>query len=348
MVLSNLLRDKKFLVTCIEVVIEQHIKLMEDNQVINFNEEKSSRLDAFLAKEISDLSRSRIQALIKSGDITVNGQNVKPKYSLELNDQIEVTIPAPEPYEVKAEDLPLEIIHEDSDLVVINKAPGMVVHPAVGSPDGTVVNALLHHCKGELAGIGGVERPGIVHRLDKDTSGCLIVAKRDVAHQELVRQFAERETKKFYLCVTERPLMKKHDTVFTNIGRHPVHRQKMAVLEPGAGKPAITDYYVLHSAEDGTSLVLCVLHTGRTHQIRVHMKHAGAALLGDPIYANIPRQVNQPGRLMLHAWRLGVNHPLKKDWLQSEAPLPPEYLPWVDALEDGVLDSIRDGSFFSE
>ena len=221
----------------------------------------------------------------------------------------------------------------------------MVVHPAVGSPDGTVVNALLHYCEGRLAGIGGVERPGIVHRLDKDTSGCLIVAKRDTAHQELVRQFAERETKKFYLCVTEKPLMKEQDTVFTNIGRHPVHRQKMAVLEPGAGKSAITDYYTLHTKEDGTSLILCVLHTGRTHQIRVHMKHAGAAILGDPIYANISRQVRSTGRLMLHAWRLGVTHPLNSTWLQSEASLPVEYEPWVSALPDGLLESIRDGSF---
>jgi len=294
---------------------------------------------------MTELSRSRIQALIKSGDITVNSAVVKPKYSLEQHDQIDITIPDPEPYEVKAQDLPLDILYEDDGVVVLNKASGMVVHPAVGSPDGTVVNALLHYCEGRLAGIGGVERPGIVHRLDKDTSGCLIVAKRDTAHQELVRQFADRETKKFYLCVTEKPLMKEQDTVFTNIGRHPVHRQKMAVLEPGAGKSAITDYYTLHTKEDGTSLILCVLHTGRTHQIRVHMKHAGAAILGDPIYANISRQVRSTGRLMLHAWRLGVTHPLNSTWLQSEASLPVEYEPWVSALPEGLLESIRDGSF---
>ncbi len=306
------------------------------------------RLDAFLAQELSDHSRSKIQSLIKSGDITVNGSRVKPKYALEQHDQVEVSIPAPASREILPEDLPIEVLYEDQDVIVLNKAPGMVVHPATGSPDGTVVNALLHHCQGELAAAGGEERPGVVHRLDKDTSGCLIVAKQNEAHLELVRQFADRETKKYYLCVTERPLLKERDSVFTNIGRHPVHRQKMAVLEPGAGKPAITDYYTLHTADDGTSLVLCVLHTGRTHQIRVHMKHSGAALLGDPIYANVSRQTNKPGRLMLHAWRLGVTHPRSGEWLQNEAPFPAEYEPWLAALDDGVLDSIRDGSFLEQ
>lgn len=321
---------------------------MAERSVISYSEQGTPRLDAFLAKQLSDLSRSRIQALIKAGDITVNGSPVKPKYALELHDQIEITIPEPKPYEILAQDLPLEILHEDDDLIILNKASGMVVHPAVGSPDSTVVNALLHHCKGQLAGIGGVERPGIVHRLDKDTSGCLVVAKRDIPHRELVRQFAERETKKYYLCVTEKPLAKEQDTVFTNIGRHPVHRQKMAVLDPGTGKPAITDYYTLHTATDGTTLVLCVLHTGRTHQIRVHMKHVGGALLGDPIYANLSRQVVQPSRLLLHAWRLGVTHPGNNKWLQSEAPIPPEYSPWSSALGSGLLDSIRSGAFFAE
>ncbi len=317
---------------------------MESFTVI-FEESSSQRLDAFLAGALQDHSRSRIQALIKSGDITVDEKVVKPKCMLEGGEEIIVTIPPPVPYEVIAQDLPIEIMYEDDGLLVINKASGMVVHPGAGTPDGTVVNALLHHCKGRLAGIGGVERPGIVHRLDKDTSGCLIVAKKDVVHQELVRQFAERETKKFYLAVTERPPLKEKDTIFTNIGRHPVNRQKMAVVDPGAGKAAITDYYTLYTKEDGTSLVLCALHTGRTHQIRVHMKHVGAPLLGDPIYSTISRQKVKTGRLMLHAWRLGVKHPISGDWRQSEAPLPKKYEPWVSHLEEGVLESIRDGSF---
>jgi len=318
---------------------------MADTSTLTYPHEKSERLDAFLAKELSDHSRSRIQALIKSGDITVNGVTVKPKYMLELEDKIEVRIPEPEVFELSAEELPLNILYEDDDIVVINKASGMVVHPATGTPNGTVVNALLHHCGGRLSEIAGEERPGIVHRLDKDTSGCLITAKRDAAHEELARQFAERETRKLYLCVTERPLIRERDTVFTHIGRHPGHRQKMAVVEPGAGKAAITDYYTLHQAEDGTCLVLCVLHTGRTHQIRVHMKHVGGALLADPIYANVKRQCRKVSRLMLHAWRLGVKHPMSGEWLQSEAPLPEEYSPWVNCLDDGVLDSIRSGSF---
>lgn len=314
---------------------------MEETSLISYAENRSQRLDSFLAGELSDLSRSRIQALIKSADITVNGGQVKPKYALEKNDQIQIRIPEPEPYEVLAEDLPLDVLYEDDDLILLNKASGMVVHPAVGSPDGTVVNALLHHCQGQLAEIGGGERPGIVHRLDKDTSGCLIVAKRDVAHQELVRQFAERETKKLYLCVTEKPPLKESDTIFTNIGRHPVHRQKMAVVDPGVGKAAITDYEVLFSAEDGSTLVLCTLHTGRTHQIRVHMKHVGATLLGDPIYANLSRQPVKTGRLMLHAWRLGVRHPVSGDWLQGEAPLPAEFSGWLEHLSVDVLNSLR-------
>ena len=312
---------------------------------IIFQEASSSRLDAFLAKELSDISRSQIQTLIKSGDIQVNGNTVKPKQALEADDEITINIPEPESLEITAEDLPIEPLYEDNEVIIINKASGMVVHPATGSPNGTVVNALLHYCNGQLSSIGGEERPGIVHRLDKDTSGCLIVAKSDTAHEELVRQFAERETKKFYLCVTERPLLKTQDTIFTNIGRHPVHRQKMAVLDPGAGKPAITDYYTLDTKKDGTSLVLCVLHTGRTHQIRVHLKHAGAALLGDPIYSNISRQVTKTGRLMLHAWRLGVTHPIEKTWLQNEAPIPEVFSPWIQSLEKDVLESIRLNTF---
>lgn len=320
---------------------------MEESTTITYAESKSQRLDAFLAKELKDLSRARVQALIKSGDITVNTSVVKPKYSLEANDLIEITIPPPEEYKVEAEDLPIDRLYEDEHLIVINKASGMVVHPAVGSPNGTVVNALLHHCKGELAGIGGVERPGIVHRLDKDTSGCLIVAKNDLTHQSLVSQFAERKTSKMYLAVTEKPPLKQRETVFTNIGRHPVHRQKMAVLEPGAGKSAITDYYILNQLEDGTCLVLCVIHTGRTHQIRVHMKHSGAPLLADPIYSNLSKQKRDTGRLMLHAWRLKVTHPHSKEALQNEAPFPTEYQPWLEGME-GTLEKVRNGKFFRE
>jgi 23S rRNA pseudouridine1911/1915/1917 synthase len=208
----------------------------------------------------------------------------------------------------------------------------MVVHPAPGNPDGTLVNALLHHCRGKLSGIGGVERPGIVHRLDKDTSGCLVVAKSDAAHQSLVTQFSERSSmEKLYLAVSQGIPKPAKDTIFTHIGRHPVNRQKMAVVNPPGGKTAITDYEILSTdAASITALVLCHLHTGRTHQIRVHLHHKGAPLVGDPIYGKPSKTAEQTGRLMLHAWRLSFNHPITGKRHQFEAPIPPEFQPWIE------------------
>lgn len=287
------------------------------------------RIDQFLVGRLPELSRSRIQSLVKSGDILLNGSKTKAKQSVSSGDQIDITIPEPETAEAQPQDIPLDVLHEDADIIVINKASGMVVHPAAGNADGTLVNALLHHCQGQLAGIGGVERPGIVHRLDKDTSGCIVVAKNDIAHQSLVHQFAERETKKQYLTVVQKQPNKDKDTVFTHIGRHPVNRLKMAVVNPGTGKTAITDYSVLHSEPDGTSLILCDLHTGRTHQIRVHMLHIGCPILGDPIYAKPARQPQQPGRLMLHAWKLSLTHPRTSERMHFQAPIPEEYNPWI-------------------
>ncbi|MDA8974974.1 RluA family pseudouridine synthase [Akkermansiaceae bacterium] len=309
-------------------------------QSLTIPEPAGERLDAYLAKELSDLSRSRIQALIKSGHILLNETKVKAKVLLKAGDRITIEIPEPEALDLIAQDLPLEVIHEDEDLIVLNKAHGMVVHPAAGNPDGTLVNALLHHCKGQLAGIGGVERPGIVHRLDKDTSGCIVVAKTDRAHQGLVKQFAERETAKLYLAVAQSPPKGNHQTVFNNIARHPVHRQRMDVCNPGSGKPAITDLHLLHTTDDGTSLILCALHTGRTHQIRVHNRYMGHPLLADPIYSNPSRQKFESPRLMLHAWRLGFTHPGTGQWLQNEAPIPEEFHRWSDEASDR-LEQVR-------
>lgn len=309
-------------------------------QSLTIPEPAGERLDAYLAKELSDLSRSRIQALIKSGHILLNETKVKAKVLLKAGDRITIEIPEPEALDLIAQDLSLEVIHEDEDLIVLNKAHGMVVHPAAGNPDGTLVNALLHHCKGQLAGIGGVERPGIVHRLDKDTSGCIVVAKTDCAHQGLVKQFAERETAKLYLAVAQSPPKENHQTIFSNIARHPVHRQRMDVCNPGSGKPAITDLHLLHTADDGTSLILCALHTGRTHQIRVHNRYMGHPLLADPIYSNPSRQKFQSPRLMLHAWRLGFTHPGTGQWLQNEAPIPEEFHRWSDEVS-GRLEQVR-------
>lgn len=288
------------------------------------------RLDAFLAGRLPDLSRSRIQTLIREQFIQVNGQPAKPRNPVKTGDLITIALPEAVPLDAPAQDIPLTILHEDDDLLVLDKAPGMVVHPAPGNPDGTLVNALLHHCQGRLSGIGGVERPGIVHRLDKDTSGCLVVAKSDAAHQSLVSQFAGRSMEKVYLAVTQGVPRPVKDTVFTHIGRHPVNRQKMAVVNPPGGKAAITDYHVLAvDPATHTALVLCHLHTGRTHQIRVHLHHRGAPLVGDTIYGKPGRASSLTGRLMLHAWQLTFDHPLTRERLHFEAPIPNEFLPWL-------------------
>lgn len=292
-------------------------------------------MDAYLAARLEELSRSRIQSLIREQHITVNGAPVKPRDAVKEGDLINVVIPEALPLENEAQDIAIDVLHEDDDLIVINKAHGMVVHPAAGNPNGTLVNALLHHCRGKLSGIGGVERPGIVHRLDKDTSGCLVVAKSDAAHRSLVEQFSERSTmEKIYLAVTRGVPKPDKDTVFTHIGRHPVNRQKMAVVNPPGGKAAITDYEVKgvdHST--GTALVQCLLHTGRTHQIRVHLHHKGTPIVGDPIYGKSSHKPGLPERLMLHAWKLSFRHPVTGRTVAFEAPIPCEFSPWMDCLD---------------
>jgi 23S rRNA pseudouridine1911/1915/1917 synthase len=294
------------------------------------------RLDSWLASRLADLSRSRIQELIREQYILSNDKPAKPRDAVKVGDVITIALPEAVPAEAAPQDIPLKVLFEDQDIIVIDKDPGLVVHPAAGNPDGTLVNALLHHCRGQLSGIGGVERPGIVHRLDKDTSGCLIVAKHDQAHQHLVGQFSGRTNEKMYLCVTQQTPQPERETVFTHIGRDPRNRQKMAVVTPPAGRASITDYEVLFTdPATRTALVLCHLHTGRTHQIRVHMKHKGTPLIGDPIYAQISRQTVQPGRLMLHAWQLIIDHPRTGERLHFTAPIPPEFAPWLPA--DGSI-----------
>ena len=294
------------------------------------------RLDAYLAAKLPDLSRSRIQTLIREQYILLNGNPAKPRDSVKSGDSISVVIPEAVPDIAAPQDIPLDILYEDDHILVLHKEHGIVVHPAPGNPDGTLVNALLHHCKGQLSGIGGVERPGIVHRLDKDTSGCLVVAKSDIAHQSLSTQFSERSTmEKLYLAVTHGIPAKEKDTIFTHIGRHPVNRQKMAVINPPGGKTAITDYEILAAdAATLTALVLCHLHTGRTHQIRVHLHHKGTPLLGDPIYGKPSQNSERVGRLMLHAWRLTLDHPVSNERLHFEAPIPMEYQPWLGIAKD--------------
>jgi len=278
------------------------------------------RIDRHLVTALPELSRSRIQQLIRSGSVRLNGAITRPHQLVRTGDQIELTNPPPEKIETRPEAIPLEILFEDDDLIVINKPAGMTVHPGAGHHEHTLVNALLHHCS-TLSGIGGKERPGIVHRLDKETSGCLVAAKNDIAHRELSKQFADRTVNKIYLALVAGKLRKQTGVIEQKIGRHPVHRQRMSVASP-RGRAAKTEYRILCS-NDQASLIECKLHSGRTHQIRVHLHHLGHPVLGDKIYA--PRFAKNLPRQMLHAWKLGFRHPRIGEWKNFEAPLPDDF-----------------------
>jgi 23S rRNA pseudouridine1911/1915/1917 synthase len=278
------------------------------------------RLDLFLVKSLPEFSRSRIQQLIRAGLVRVRGATMRPHQSVRFGDEIEVTEPPPEKIQTEPEAIPLTILYEDDDLIVINKAAGMTVHPGAGQREHTLVNALLHHCSA-LSGIGGKERPGIVHRIDKETSGCLVVAKNDAAHRELSKQFTARTVEKIYLALVAGKLRNQAGVIENKIGRHPVHRQRMSVSSP-RGRAAKTEYRVLRSSEQA-SLVECRLHSGRTHQIRVHLHHLGNPVLGDKMYA--PRFAKDFPRQMLHAWKLGFQHPRTREWKSFEAPLPDDF-----------------------
>lgn len=294
--------------------------------------ETGERFDKHLARRLPDLSRSRLQDLIKDGHATLNGKPAKVGTALKQGDAIHLTIPEVAPVEIKAQDIPLTILFEDSDIVVLDKAPGLVVHPAEGNPDGTLVNALLHHID-DLSGIGGEMRPGIVHRLDKDTSGCMVVAKNDIAHRRLTEAFAERRISKTYLAVVNGVPREQGGRIQNYIGRHAVDRKRMAILLDGAGKEAVTEWKIL-STHQGCALIQCRLLTGRTHQIRVHMKEAlQCPILGDPIYGHPSRQRVPTPRLMLHAWKLAFNHPIHDQPMAYEAKLPHEFEPWMKNVE---------------
>ncbi len=282
-------------------------------------DQAGARIDHFLAAQVPTLSRSRLQTLLREGHATLNGALVRPSVKLRAGDTVALLEPPPVASETTAQEIALDVLFEDDDLIVLNKAAGMVVHPAAGNWDGTIVNALLHHCTA-LSGIGGTQRPGIVHRLDKDTSGCLVAAKSDLAHQALARQFAGREVTKIYLALASGTFRRLSGEIDAPIARHPVHRKKMTVVKAG-GRAARTGYRVLGSYGGGT-LVECTLHTGRTHQIRVHLKDLGHPLLGDEVYGkrgSFPRQ-------MLHAWRLGFAHPRTGERMDFRAPVPPDFL----------------------
>jgi len=278
------------------------------------------RLDQFLAKRLPNYSRSRLQQLIRGGLVRLNEQSTRPRQIVRGGDRIDLTEPPLEKIDIRPEPIPLEILFEDDDLIVINKPAGLTVHPGAGQREHTVVNALLSHCA-TLSGIGGKERPGIVHRLDKETSGCLVVAKNDMAHRELSKQFAARTVEKIYLALVAGKLRKPAGLIEEKIGRHPVHRRRMRVTSL-RGRTATTEYRVIRSSNQA-SLIECRLHSGRTHQVRVHLHHLGHPVLGDKIYA--PRFAKNFPRQMLHAWKLGFHHPGTGDWKILEAPLPADF-----------------------
>ena len=287
------------------------------------------RFDRALAGVLPDLSRARIQSLLSDGHVSVSGSSAHPRASARVSSPLKltVTLPAPVPAEASAQALDLVIVHEDADLIVIDKPAGLVVHPAAGNRDGTLVNALLHHCAGQLSGIGGVERPGIVHRIDKDTSGLIVAAKTDIAHEGLSHQFADHSISRAYLAIVAGQPLPPGGTVDAPLGRSERDRKKMAVVPAGRGKRAVTHYRSLESLADAT-LVECRLETGRTHQVRVHMMHIGHPLLGDPAYARPRKRHVQILRSLsftrqaLHAARLGFIHPATGERLEfsSEPP----------------------------
>ncbi|PEX91313.1 RluA family pseudouridine synthase [Bacillus cereus] len=285
-------------------------------QVTVAEEQKSERIDKFVAEINSEWSRSQVQQWIKDAVVTVNGKAVKGNYKVKGNDEITVTIPEPEELDIQPEDMNLEIYYEDADVLVVNKPRGMVVHPAPGHTRGTLVNGLMHHCT-DLSGINGVMRPGIVHRIDKDTSGLLMVAKNDMAHESLVNQLVAKTVTRRYKAIVHGVIPHDKGTIDAPIGRDKKERQSMTVDENG--KNAVTHFQVLERFKDFT-LVECRLETGRTHQIRVHMKYIGYPLAGDPKYG--PKKTLDMDGQALHAGILGFDHPRTGEYIQFEAPIP--------------------------
>lgn len=281
---------------------------------------QGGRLDAVLAAQLPDLTRSRIQQLIREGLITLGGRQVKTGYALQGGELISVNIPEQAPARAAAEAIPLDIVYEDTDIIVVNKPQGMVVHPAAGHHDGTLVNALLHHC-GDLAGIGGVLRPGIVHRIDKDTSGLLVAAKNDAAYLGLTSQWRRHDIIRRYHAILQGVISEAEGSIDAPIGRHPRDRKKMAV-EPVHGRNAVTRYQVLERLPFANATYTeLTLETGRTHQIRVHMAHLGHPVLGDQVYGNKKNPWRLTGQA-LHAKVLGFKHPISGDPLLFESGLP--------------------------
>lgn len=287
------------------------------------------RIDRFLADRCKDISRSYLQKLLKEQQITVNEKTVKANYKVQEGDAVCLLLPDLKEPDILPEEIPLTILYEDDYLLVVNKPKGMVVHPSAGHTQGTLVNAVLAHCKGNLSGINGVLRPGIVHRIDKDTTGALLVCKEDTVHQALAAQLKEHSIKRRYRAVVQGNLKEDEGTVEGPIGRHPIDRKKMAVNYKN-GKDAVTHYRVLERFGNAT-YVECRLETGRTHQIRVHMASIGHPLLGDEVYGSGKNPYHLQGQA-LHAMVLGFVHPKTGEYLEFEAPLPEYFLKLLDKL----------------
>ncbi|MSP68279.1 MAG: RluA family pseudouridine synthase [Alphaproteobacteria bacterium] len=309
----------------------------EDHAVLVPEAAAGTRIDRFLAAALPALSRSRIKALILAGQVTREGGTISdPDYPVKPGERLVVTVPAAVPAAPEPQAMALAIVFEDAHLIVLDKPAGLVVHPAPGNPDRTLVNALLHHCGASLAGIGGVRRPGIVHRLDKDTSGLMVVAKTEPALQALAQAIARREVERRYQAIVWGVPAQRSGVIAGNIGRSPANRKRMAVLRQG-GKPARTHYRVTRVFGPGAAQVECRLETGRTHQIRAHLQSLGHPIIGDPVYGGGAKLVRELphlplARQALHADRLAFRHPVTAVPLAFQSPLPPEIGNLIDAL----------------
>lgn len=289
-----------------------------------------TRIDKFLSEELPDISRSYIQKLIKDEQITVNGKAVKANYKVSPDDLVVVNQPELKEPDILAEDIPLDILYEDSDLLIVNKPKGMVVHPSAGHYSGTLVNALMYYCKHDLSGINGIMRPGIVHRIDMDTTGSLLVCKNDFAHQNLAEQLKVHSIRRIYHAIVHGVLKEDEGTVDAPIGRHPIDRKKMSINHKN-GKEAVTHYKVLQRFKNFT-YIQCELETGRTHQIRVHMTSLKHPLLGDVVYGPTKCPFKLQGQT-LHAKIIGILHPRTNEYLEVDAPLPKYFTDLLNKLE---------------
>ncbi len=301
-------------------------------ETLNFNiteENNNIRIDRYLAEQCPDLSRSYIQKLVKDGAVFVNNRQVKANYKVQPQDQVILTIPDMQVPDILPENIPLDILYEDQWLLVVNKPKDMVVHPSAGHMEGTLVNAVMAHCGEHLSGINGVLRPGIVHRIDKDTTGALLICKDDTVHRDLAEQLKVHSIKRRYRAIVQGNLKEDQGTVDAPVGRHPTDRKKMAVNYKN-GKEAVTHYQVLERFGNAT-YIECRLETGRTHQIRVHMASLGHPLLGDTIYGSSKNPYHLQGQA-LHAMILGFVHPITREYLEFQAPLPEYFIKLLDKL----------------